>query len=186
MARDEAQAELARIREAAIRAEEATSLRRVQSMSGLPPTNLSREQPSPVLVVGSRRRRREDEGEEEASTQIEKKSDERPLKRPRFTTGKPMIIESSRPSYLSYTTTDPSIALPTEFDMPDRHSHLSLVPKILPNGGVRHVITFTLHPLPAGDDSDASSLRTTRHIPVECGIYYYEIEVLDQGEQGFM
>ena len=137
----------------------------------------------------------------------------RQVKRQRVREASPTQETPGPPSYLhfatDFTASATSIAsLPTTFDPPARQSHLALSfmsvsvitallspsppttdPPPRPDrtiNAIRPVITFTMHPLPTNTDADASALRTTLPIPTECGVHYFEAEVLDQGEEGFM
>lgn len=81
------------------------------------------------------------------------------------------------PSYLQGHPRASSLTLPTVFSDADKHSNLSLDP-----GGL--CVAFTSTGL--GDDNDASAIRTDDPIPSTVGIYYYEVEVKDRGELGFL
>eukprot|EP00241_Pyramimonas_parkeae_P001643 CAMPEP_0114252164 /NCGR_PEP_ID=MMETSP0058-20121206/15685_1 /TAXON_ID=36894 /ORGANISM="Pyramimonas parkeae, CCMP726" /LENGTH=465 /DNA_ID=CAMNT_0001366069 /DNA_START=120 /DNA_END=1517 /DNA_ORIENTATION=+ len=37
-----------------------------------------------------------------------------------------------------------------------------------------------------GTDSDAAAVRSDQPIPTECGVYYFEVEVINQGRDGFI
>ncbi|KAF9355483.1 hypothetical protein BGX26_006484 [Mortierella sp. AD094] len=39
---------------------------------------------------------------------------------------------------------------------------------------------------PGKHDSDASSIRANRHIPPQCGVYYYEVLIKSKGQQGYI
>ena len=170
-----------------------------QARNGTTPTNTRLQRTSePIVVSASRRRRRSNDVSPEADSSSDiptlkrKCSDERAAKRPRLDLGRPgnelpSIFEPSQPAYLQYSTAfDRPLTLPADFPQPSRHSHLVLTYENVPRSTPRPKLTFTAHPMPAGDDSDASSLRTTHPIPVECGVYYYEIEVSERGQHGYM
>lgn len=199
----DAAAELALIHDRARRRREDNELqllqRSAQIRSGTTPTNIQLQRTSePIIVSANRRRRRSNDASpvaERSSTRANLKrklSDERVVKRPRLDLARsidelPFIFESSQPSYLRYSTAfDTTLELPSDFPQPSRNSHLVLTYETAPRSTPRPKLTFTAHPMPAGDDSDASSLRTIHPIPVECGIYYYEIEVSDRGQYGYM
>ncbi|ORY30783.1 hypothetical protein BCR39DRAFT_528290 [Naematelia encephala] len=152
--------------------------------TGLPPTNLENIRNSTPLVVrsgGARRRL------SSAAT------DERPAKKRRLDpTASPFlpkgVLATSRPSYLRYTTLDPSVRLPSAFEQPVPGSHLALTlyhPPAYP-AAAWPMITFTSHLTPTRTDRDACAVHTTIQIPPGVGVYYYEVLVLDQGEEGFM
>jgi Ran-binding protein 9/10 len=37
---------------------------------------------------------------------------------------------------------------------------------------------------PSNTDKEAAAARTNHHVPPACGIYYYEVEVLNPGVRG--
>lgn len=95
----------------------------------------------------------------------------------------------SRPTYLEYTNLHPSVPLPSDFlPPPPKYHRISLSIHSTPSTPPRPCITFTYSPIPDGNRGDkyAQALRTTEPIPVECGIHYYEVEVLDAGKCGYM
>ena len=97
-------------------------------------------------------------------------------------------MASTRPTYLLYTTLPSAIPLPSTFTSPHRLSRVSLSTHKSSSSPPRPCVTFTYSPLPHGpnDDDYASSLRSDIPIPVACGVHYYEAEVLDAGECGYM
>ncbi|KAK4686841.1 Ran-binding protein 9/10, partial [Tremellales sp. Uapishka_1] len=148
---------------------------------GREPTNLGTR--SDPVIVKSRPR----EGSEEVEA--------RPLKRRKVDVASPLSVADMprsvsrlfRPAYLSLAIyLSPSRTLPYTFNTPHPRSRLSLTTLRTATHPPRPCITFTTTPTPNNDDKDAASLYTIREIPVECGIYYYEVEVLDKGAQGFM
>lgn len=97
-------------------------------------------------------------------------------------------LTPARPTYLLYTTLSSADPLPESFTLPHRYSRVSLSSHQTSSAPPRPCITFTYSPLPHGpnDDDYASSLRSDIPIPVACGVHYYEAEVLDAGESGYM
>ncbi|WWC57747.1 uncharacterized protein I303_100281 [Kwoniella dejecticola CBS 10117] len=91
---------------------------------------------------------------------------------------------SCRPSYLDMSTLPKDAILPSDFIPPLRRSHLALS-TYKAGDTVRPLITF-VGCNPKRLDDDATSLHTTIPIPIECGVHYYEVEVIDKGEEGFM
>jgi hypothetical protein len=94
----------------------------------------------------------------------------------------------TRPTYLLYTTLSSDVPLPSRFVPPHRLSRVSLSTHQAGSSSPRPCVTFTYSPLPHGpnDDDYASSLRSDVPIPVACGVHYYEAEILDAGESGYM
>ncbi|WWC67171.1 uncharacterized protein I206_101078 [Kwoniella pini CBS 10737] len=90
----------------------------------------------------------------------------------------------SRPAYLDISTLSKNVALPSSFIPPLRRSHLA-VSTYKSGNTIRPLITF-VGCNPKRIDEDATSLHTTTPIPIECGVHYYEVEVIDRGEEGFM
>ena len=95
----------------------------------------------------------------------------------------------TRPTYLDYTLLEPSARIPLEFTSPTEDSNVKLELRIRhAHLGPQSHITFTFIAPRTQHDTDvnASALRTSRPIPLSCGIHYYEIEVVDAGEEGHM
>ena len=149
---------------------------------GLPPTNTGMRDHTPILVNSDNEQKRKSIQNNEPVDRLSK--------RRKLSAGdsvKP-IVAPDRPSYLSFTTTPTSLVLPTTFDKPTMRSNLSLTTHSSATCPPRPCVTFTLKNLPGGpkDDDYASSLRAEVPIPPECGIHYYEVEVLDAGENGYI
>ncbi|GMK54219.1 hypothetical protein CspeluHIS016_0108050 [Cutaneotrichosporon spelunceum] len=98
---------------------------------------------------------------------------------------------AERPAYISLTTLPAGTPLPVMFEMPPR-SRDPLLTSFLDltvedrEGAWRPVITFRPE---QGDrllkaDTDACSLRTSVPIPLGVGVFYYEVEILNSGDQG--
>ena len=135
------------------------------------------------LVVRSRgmRRQREDKGETETSRQPKK----RKLVPTKAFAGSRVF--PTRPEYLSLSTLDDTVPIPSAFRTPSDTSRLQL--SLIPSYSYpdREVISYKSVPIgPTGGDSDAASLRTVHPIPIGCGVHYYEAEVIDSGAQGFL
>lgn len=154
--------------------------------SGLEPTNAAVQNRSPIFVGSpdDNGRRHRSEGEKDANQRSAKR---RKVTTQREDDTKPLLFPTTRPSYLQCTTLDPDTPLPTTFEQPKRMSCVSLSAHVSPEHQ-RPCITFTYSPLPHGpsDDDYASALRGDVPVPPECGVYYYEAEVLDAGESGYM
>lgn len=151
---------------------------------GLEPTNVDTTRGSVPLVVRSTGvRRHREQHEEEVIAGLANKLKRRKLEADKAI-GQP--IYPTRPAYLSFSTLASSTPLPFGFLPPTRSSRLALTVRHSPSHSPRQVITFTLIPTPRHTDADAASLRTFAPIPIGCGIHYYEAEVFDQGEEGFM
>ncbi len=154
---------------------------------GLQPTNVDVARGSEPLIVrsnGVRRQREESEVEviNGLATKLRKRRKLEAIQKATVT------VPSHYPGYLSYSTLDPSTPLPCSFVPPTRPSRLALTTIFVPGrpGPMRPKITFTTHPTPRQNDTDAAALRTHEPIPVSCGVHYFEAEVLNQGEEGFM
>lgn len=156
---------------------------RVPAM-GMEPTNVdtSRMQ-QPLVVRTSTTRPRSD-----SDASMETSSRPRALTKRRKVDQRPMSQALTRPTYLDYSTLPASALLPDAFDPPPNRdkSFLALTTTRSPLGQLRHVVTFSDFPYPSRTDADASAVRANRTIPLGCGVHYYEAEVLDQGEEGFM
>lgn len=67
--------------------------------------------------------------------------------------------------------------LPTSFSPSDRSSHIS----------VREPAYVRVEYKGPGDsDSDSALVRSNHSIPVECGLFYFEIRIVNKGKDGFM
>ena len=151
--------------------------------TGHPPTNVSL--PSDPLIV---RTRGKDEDDDAVSTRLSKKSRVTPISTAQAGSSSNASDKlRPRPSYLDYTNLPVDTRLPLEFKPPDTKSRVSLTSHEIA-GQKRACITFTHFPLPPGRAADkfASALRTREMIPYQCGIHYYEVDVLDAGESGYM
>ena len=91
-------------------------------------------------------------------------------------------LPPTRPAYLSMTSISPSTPLPDDFDKPTKKSFLSLSHSTTG----RALIKFCDGPRVTETDDDACALRANRPIPYECGVYYYEVECINAGLEGFM
>ena len=156
---------------------------------GLNPTNGQQTSLSPLVVrsTGVRRQRR-DSRDSLTPQKTKKRKANTDTDRSTTTIKASEVPGNTRPGYLQYTTLDPVTPLPYEFEQPSRASRVSLSSQSSTTHGPRPMITFTFSPLPHGpnDDAYASALRTKRPIPISCGIHYYEVNVLDSGEEGYM
>ena len=155
--------------------------------NGMKPTNEDiREVHTPLVVrsVGVRKRDHPEEDEEQPRKGKRRKME---------TTKESVIIDEgppSRPTYLSYTTLDPSIPIPNDMLPPDSKSHVTLEHRMRHRHlGAQPIMTFdhlaTIHG-ERNPDANASALRTMVPIPLACGIHYYEVEVIDAGDEGHM
>jgi len=84
------------------------------------------------------------------------------------------------------------LPLPTQWNENDKSSHLT----VSPNGrevsfnGTRFVISLIVYLPSLGhsntlDTRDAAAVRADCPIPPACGIYYYEVTILDRGNKGY-
>ncbi|WWC85467.1 uncharacterized protein L201_000331 [Kwoniella dendrophila CBS 6074] len=161
--------------------EEATEfpppIRGIGDATGCEPTNKDIAEIIVPLIVRSRGITRPRAEDSEKSSPIRKK---------RKTSSHPNEEESSlRPSYLDLSTLPTSTPLPANFIPPLRYSHLALSTYKSASLPLRPLITF-VGCKPTRGDADATSLYTTIPIPLECGVHYYEAEVINKGEEGFM
>ncbi|KAJ1962524.1 hypothetical protein H4R35_007345, partial [Dimargaris xerosporica] len=69
-----------------------------------------------------------------------------------------------------------SVLVPTEWNSKDKANDLEVVAS---NLQVNYVG-------PGQRDADAASIRANRPIPPQCGIYYYEIQIVDKGHDGYI
>ncbi|WVQ85115.1 hypothetical protein IAT38_007280 [Cryptococcus sp. DSM 104549] len=181
--------------------------RRAESVApGLEPTNTEAARRSAPLIVrsGGTRRARESDDEWEdceadgkssagaASGTDEEARDSKRQKKallPHLCTRAGADADEDalphHPGYLAYSTVPPSTPLPADFVAPLRGSHLTLSKHTSPVYGSAPLITFTGNN-PRRMDEDATALLSTIPIPVSCGLHYYEAEVLEKGEEGFM
>lgn len=144
--------------------------------SGLRPTNMDTNGEPLVVQTDSR-------------GPTEPKFKKRRLMKPIPPTELPLDLP--RPSYLSYNQLTSSLNLPTHFIPPPRNSRteprISLKPHTSPGRADRHCVTFLYkHTSEVDPDAYAQSIRADLPIPVQCGVYYYEAEVLDAGVSGYM
>lgn len=151
---------------------------------GMEPTNVdtSRMQQPLVVRTSTTRPRSDSDASMETSSRPRAPTKRRKVDR------RPMSQALTRPTYLDYSTLAASALLPDAFDPPPNRdkSFLALTTTRSPLGQLRHVVTFSDFPYPSRTDADASAVRANRTIPLGCGVHYYEAEVLDQGEEGFM
>ncbi|ORX34939.1 hypothetical protein BD324DRAFT_633305 [Kockovaella imperatae] len=149
----------------------------IYASHGMKPTNEDLQNQHTPLVVQSQGKKRSLEENESRS------------KRRKLDTKPDPVLSPSRPSYLEYTTLDPSTPIPLEFEPPTSTSNVGLEQRVRHASlGPQSHITFTyLSPSrETNSDQNASALRTTKPIPLACGIHYYEVEVVDAGEEGHM
>jgi hypothetical protein len=69
-----------------------------------------------------------------------------------------------------------NILFPTQWNSKDKYSYLELSKqnlRVLYNG-------------PGKNDSDAASIRADHGISSSCGLYYYEVTILNKGREGFI
>ena len=146
--------------------------------SGLRPTNSQR--PNDPQVVRTAPRKNKNGTISPNRLMKRRKGNEYPEAKP--------PLSPVRPTYLLYTTLPATTPLPDTFTPPSRLSRVSLSWHQSATASLRPCVTFTYSPLPHGpnDDDYASSLRSNIPIPVDCGVHYYEAEVLDAGESGYM
>ena len=149
---------------------------------GLEPTNmesLSLHQPTIVRTVsnGTRRQRSASDGSvPERRTRFPKR------RKVPTTNSTDTSLPPARPAYLSITSLSSSTPLPDDFDKPTKKSFLHLSHSTTG----RSLIKFCDGPRVTETDDDACALRANRAIPVECGVYYYEVECINAGMEGFM
>ena len=155
--------------------------------NGMRPTNEDvRNMHTPLVVrsTGGLRKRDHPDADEESPRKGKRRKVE--------TTKESVVIEGppSRPTYLSYTTLDPSVPIPNEMLPPDSKSHVTLEHRMRHRHlGIQSIMTFDHLAMIHGErnpDANASALRTTVPIPLACGIHYYEVEVIDAGDEGHM
>lgn len=89
------------------------------------------------------------------------------------------------PTYRSYNPHNASLSFPTRF-IDSKAFRVTVKPYSTPTHPHRHCVTFNFKVPEIDPDSYAQSVRTDRTVPVQCGVYYYEVEVLDAGESGYM
>jgi len=153
-----------------------------REMAGLEPTNLGLN--GDIVLVTSRRRERVEEDIQKRANSI------KDGKRRKVANVEVQSISNHQsqrtqwPTYLNHTSLDPTTTLsrlPRDFESTSetflRVSYSSIN---------RPLIKFIDHPQLTGTDADASNIATLNPIPVECGVYYYEAECIDEGEEGFM
>ncbi|WWD22906.1 hypothetical protein CI109_107401 [Kwoniella shandongensis] len=160
-------------------------VRGVSEATGMEPTNLDLARSVTPVVVrsnGMARAREEVTGGDLISST--------PTRKKQKTNNNKVNVESkfaspSRPSYLSYSSLPSTIAIPNEFVAPINKSHLTLSTYSSSSHAPRPLVTFT-GCNPKGTDEDATALHTITSIPIACGVHYYEVLVVDKGEEGFM
>ncbi|KAJ1953674.1 hypothetical protein IWQ62_005936 [Dispira parvispora] len=69
-----------------------------------------------------------------------------------------------------------ALMVPTEWNLKDKVEGLTVI----------HNNLQVNYSGPGMRDSDAASIRANRSIPSQCGVYYYEITVVDKGHDGFI
>ncbi|EMD41298.1 hypothetical protein CERSUDRAFT_109896 [Gelatoporia subvermispora B] len=72
---------------------------------------------------------------------------------------------------------DPVMHLPTRWSDQDRH------PLLVISADGRE-LTFNVPAARTAGEKDSGAARADRPIPLECGIYYYEVEILHRGQKG--
>jgi hypothetical protein len=151
---------------------------------GMEPTNVDTSRMQQPLVVRTSTTRPRSDSDASMETSSRPRA---PTKR-RKVDQRPISQALTRPTYLDYSTLPASALLPDAFEPPPNRdkSFLALTTTRSPLGQLRHVVTFSDFPYPSRTDADASAVRANRTIPLGCGVHYYEAEVLDQGEEGFM
>lgn len=173
--RDSLQQRIDPDREASAGAEEIMPLL-AHTAAGLDPTNIETlriAQPIIVRTSGNRRQRSLSEGS---------LPDKRAVQGKRRKMPDAATLPPTRPEYLSLTSLRPTTRLPDDFDRPHRNSFLHLSHSTTG----RPIIKFCDGPRVTETDDDASALRSTWPIPDECGVFYYEVECLNAGLEGFM
>lgn len=90
------------------------------------------------------------------------------------------------PNYLRTSTHLPIHYLPSMFNEHDKSERLALTTGRGKDGSrqSRTVVTF----IGTGErgDADAAAVRTDSPIPSSAGVYYYEVEILDKGLEGYI
>lgn len=163
----------------------------LRAPGGLLPTNRYSHTSnfSDVAVVTSRRRDRV-EGETQ-STEDGSEESTQESKRRRFAV-EPMLyaepaqkypLQSDWPSYLQHNPYKYAADkfLPLKFE-----STNETFLKVTHSSIGRPIVQFIDHPQLTATDSDASNIGTTAPIPVGLGIFYYEVECISDGIEGFM
>ncbi|WRT63359.1 uncharacterized protein IL334_000264 [Kwoniella shivajii] len=153
-------------------------LRGVGDATGCEPTNRELAVNIAPLIVrtgGVRRLRVEDD----------EKKDDSPIRKKTRTRSPVQHEKTLRPTYLDISTLPTHTPLPAGFEAPLRRSHLALTTHTSATHSPRPLITF-IGCNPTRGDNDATSLHTVVPIPLTCGVHYYEVEVIDKGEEGFM
>lgn len=162
--------------------------------NGLPPTNQTGVN-APVLVRSSSNRRPRSNSDGVAGAGSTGDYSSKKQKTNHHTVGtlarpeqKPEVESPKRPLYLRHTILDQSIPLPRKLERPSKKSRLTLSTHRVEGQPSRPCVTFHQPNVPADHHGDpmASSLRTRCPIPVACGIFYYEVEVLDAGQNGYL
>ncbi|RHZ59500.1 hypothetical protein Glove_363g32 [Diversispora epigaea] len=69
-----------------------------------------------------------------------------------------------------------SMTLPTEWNVNDRYYHLSVDSSRLK---VKYIG-------PGRNDREAAAIRTNHSIPSQCGIFYFEIDIISKGREGYI
>jgi hypothetical protein len=152
----------------------------VPNSAGLEPTNIGVN--GDIVLVTSRRRERVEEDIQKRADSIKdgkrRKVAEDELKS--FSHPK----TTQWPTYFNHTSLDQLSILPRLPRAFESTAETFLRVSYSTIG--RPLIKFIDHPQLTGTDADASNIATLQPIPVECGIYYYEVECICEGEEGFM
>lgn len=72
---------------------------------------------------------------------------------------------------------DPVLRLPTRWSEQDRHTSLT----VSTNGR-----DLTYHGPAASSEREAAAARTNHPIPPACGVFYYEVKIIQKGQRGFI
>ncbi|KAI9228648.1 MAG: concanavalin A-like lectin/glucanase domain-containing protein [Piptocephalis tieghemiana] len=86
---------------------------------------------------------------------------------------------STLPSYLESLALPSDLALPTRWSSTDKSAHIALVSPKPP----------LLHAAYTGQgkkDTDAASIRADKPVPVGCPFFYYEVDILSKGRDGYI
>ena len=102
----------------------------------------------------------------------------------------PPLLPPSRYGHGS-NTLNPVLRLPTRWSDQDRHLSLSVSPDgceltfVGTLGSQPNAITNSPTPgVSCIGDKDAAAARANHSIPPACGIYYYEVEIVNKGQKG--